>query len=58
MLITVLLVFITAVIIFYIAGGSIDVDADVRSPSIDVDWGRLPDIDIDRGPEAEAGDRE
>jgi hypothetical protein len=58
MAITVLVVLIAAIIVFYIAGGSVDIDADVRSPRVDVDWGRLPDFNVDRGPDAEAGDPE
>ena len=58
MLITVLLVFVVGVALFYIAGGSIDIDDDVRRPDVNVDWGRLPAFEIDRGSDAQAGDAE
>lgn len=56
LLITILVVAVVALIVFYIAGGSIDIDADVRSPEVEVDPGALPDVEVDRAPDAEAGD--
>jgi hypothetical protein len=56
LLITLLVVVVVALIVFYIAGGSIDIDADIRSPQVEVDPGDLPGVDVDRAPEAEAGD--
>lgn len=55
-LVTLLLLAIAALIVFYVVGGSIDIDADVRNPQVDVDPGRLPDVDVDRANDAEAGD--
>jgi hypothetical protein len=57
LLITLLLLAIAALIVFYIAGGSIDIDADVRTPQVDVDPGALPDVEVDRAGDAEAGDQ-
>lgn len=53
---TLLIVAVLALVVFYLAGGSIDVDADVRAPQVDVDPGALPDVNVDDAPEAEAGD--
>jgi hypothetical protein len=57
-LITLLVVAAIVLIAFYALGGSIDIDADVRSPRINVEPGNAPDVDVDPAPEAEAGDRE
>ena len=56
--VTLLIVAIIGLIVFYWLGGSIDVDADVRSPDVNVEPGSLPDVNVERAPEAEAGDRE
>jgi hypothetical protein len=55
-LVTLLLLAIAAVIVFYVVGGSVDIDADVRNPRVDVDPGRLPDVDVNEANDAEAGD--
>lgn len=57
-LITLLLVVVVGLIIFYMAGGSIDIDADVNTPQVEVDPGALPDVNVEQAPEAEAGDNE
>lgn len=54
--IAVLLVVVVGLIIFYILGGSVDIDADVRSPQVEVEPGALPDVDVQPAPDAEAGD--
>ena len=56
LLVTLLLLAIAGLIVFYIAGGSIDLDADVRTPNVNVDPGSLPEINVDRAGDAEAGD--
>jgi hypothetical protein len=58
LLITLLLLAIAGVIVFYIMGGSIDIDADIRTPQVEVDPGALPDVNVDRGGRAEAGDQD
>ena len=55
-LVTFLLLAIAAVIVFYVVGGSIDIDADVRNPQVEVDRGRLPDVNVNEAQDAEAGD--
>jgi len=57
-LITLLLVVVVGLIIFYMAGGSIDIDADVNTPQVEVDPGALPDVNVEQAPEADAGDHE
>jgi hypothetical protein len=57
-LITLLLVVVVGLIIFYMAGGSIDIDADVNTPQVEVDPGALPDVNVEQAPEADAGDNE
>ena len=57
-LITLLLVVVVGLIIFYMAGGSVDIDAEVNSPQVEVDPGALPDVNVERAPEADAGDNE
>ena len=52
----VLLVLVVGLILFYSIGGSIDVDAEVNTPQVNVEPGSLPNVDVDRAPEAEAGD--
>jgi hypothetical protein len=56
--ITVLVAAVIALIVFYWLGGSIDIDADIRTPNVNVDPGSAPNIDVEPAPEAEAGDRE
>jgi hypothetical protein len=53
---TLLIVVVIGLIVFYVLGGSLDVDADVNWPNADVEPGSLPDVDVERAPEAEAGD--
>jgi hypothetical protein len=55
---TLLIVAVVGLILFYWLGGSIDVDADVRTPNVNVEPGSLPDVNVERAPEAEAGDGE
>lgn len=55
---TLLLLIVVGLIVFYMMGGSIDVDADVRAPSVDVEPGELPNVNVEPAPEAEAGDGE
>lgn len=57
-LVTLLLVVVVGLIIFYLVGGSIDIDADVNTPQVDVEPGALPDVNVEQAPEAEAGDGE
>lgn len=57
-LITLLLVVVVGLIIFYMAGGSVDIDAEVNSPQVEVDPGALPDVNVERAPEADAGDND
>lgn len=57
-LVTLLLVVVVGLIIFYMVGGSVDIDAEVNTPQVDVEPGALPNIDVERAPEAEAGDGE
>jgi hypothetical protein len=57
-LITLLLVVVVGLIIFYMAGGSVDIDAEVNSPQVEVDPGALPDVNVEQAPEADAGDNE
>jgi hypothetical protein len=56
--VTLLVVAVVALIVFYMAGGSVDIDADVNSPNVEVEPGALPDVNVDRAPEADAGDGE
>lgn len=55
---TLLLLIVVGLIVFYMMGGSIDVDADVRAPSVDVEPGELPNVNVEPAPEADAGDGE
>jgi len=57
-LVTLLLVVVVGLIIFYMVGGSVDIDAEVNTPQVDVEPGALPNVDVERAPEAEAGDGE
>lgn len=57
-LVTLLLVVVVGLIIFYMVGGSVDIDAEVNTPQVDVEPGALPNIDVERAPDAEAGDGE
>lgn len=56
--VTLLVVALIGLIVFLWLGGSFDVDADVRAPDINVEPGSLPDVNVERAPEAEAGDGE
>jgi hypothetical protein len=55
---TLLIVVVVGLIVFYLLGGSLDIDADVNPPDVNVEPGSLPDVDIERAPEADAGDNE
>jgi hypothetical protein len=55
---TLLIVVVVGLIVFYLLGGSLDVDARVNWPNADVEGGSLPDVNVERAPEAEAGDPE
>lgn len=57
-LVTLLLVVVVGLVLFYMVGGSVDIDAEVNTPQVDVEPGALPNIDVERAPEAEAGDGE
>lgn len=57
-LLALLIVVVIGLIIFYLFGGSLDVDARVNWPNADVEGGSLPDVNVERAPEAEAGDPE
>ena len=50
------LVLVVGVILFYFIGGSIDIDAEVNTPRVEVEPGALPNVDVERAPDAEAGD--
>ena len=50
-----LIVVVVGLIVFYLLGGSLDIDADVNPPNVNVEPGSLPDVDIERAPEAESG---
>jgi hypothetical protein len=53
-----LLIVVVGLVLFYMVGGSVDIDAEVNTPQVDVEPGALPNIDVERAPEAEAGDGE
>jgi len=57
-LVTLLLIVVVGLVLFYMVGGSVDIDAEVNTPQVDVEPGALPNIDVERAPEAEAGDGE
>lgn len=56
--VTLLLVVVVGLIIFYLAGGSIDIDADVNTPQVEVEPGSLPNVNVEQAPDADAGDNE
>lgn len=51
-----LLLVVVAILAFFLLGGSLDFDADVNTPDVNVDPGELPNVEVSPAEEAEAGD--